>query len=264
MKKAYLLLLGFLLMLHPLLAFADAPEGYVDISNNYWVFYEPQEYDLTEEEVIDIAWQYVEEHYMPLIGDGDILENCVVSAFYRLSINEDLGEHSRYWRVLIHYDGSPYHYLQFDIDSPTGKIDASFNNGKLISLKANLPNVTDMEAVHKALPKLIENNLISSFPEELKFDHYVIDEVPPQQYKYAWGMGNMRILPLKIYFKDKENNIIEKEYYISIFYLGSYLVSTDKWIVQLGPKDVETIWNSDTPDVQGTNSIGFYQVNAYK
>lgn len=260
MKKAYLLLLGFLLMLHPLLAFADAPEGYVDISNNYWVFFEPQEYDLSKEEVISMAWQVVEKQYMPSIGHGDILENCEVSAFYILAINEDLGEHCRYWRVKIHYDGSPYHFLQFDINTPTGEIEDYYNYGKLLTWKKLLPDVKDMDAVHQALPKMIENDLIPSFSEELKLSHYEIDEVPPQQYKYAWGMCDMRILPVKIFFTDAEDSIVEKEYYISIYY--SY--STREWHISLVAKDAEMIWNSDTPNVYGENIICSYQVNAYK
>lgn len=55
MKKVIITQLLLLLVLYPIVSHADPYEGYVEISNNYWDFYEPQDYDLSKDEAVDIA-----------------------------------------------------------------------------------------------------------------------------------------------------------------------------------------------------------------
>lgn len=262
MKKVMITQLLLLLVLYPIVSHADPYEGYVEISNNYWDFYEPQDYDLSKDEAVDIAWKYLEENYMPLIGDGDILDNCEVSAFYLLSINEDLGEVVRYWRVMFHFDGSPYFFLSFDIDTPTGRIrdTSAFSMVRtFFTRKENLPNVKDIDAVYSVLPIMIQNDLIPSYSEKMQLHHFEIDEVPPQQYIYIWGMTNMRILPVTIFLSDEGNNVIAEECYISIRYNDF----NKNWMISLTIADNVSEWILNSPYLVGTPSISSYQVNAY-
>lgn len=212
MKKILLQSLSILIVL-----FMLTPRGMADLCRDNtmdsatWVFYEPQEWDLSFEDAMKILYKRIGE-------DSFSDDNFQVSGLFRYMVHRVDGEYDRGWYIVFRKNGSPYYAWKYFVSSPDGtevsKIDSPSAYDKIPSDSS----VTDIEAVDTTFRKMIESDYISrsSVAEDTVLLSYEIDAASdPMDYTYDWFFGNCRTVPVMAIFSDGKETY-EKQFYVQI------------------------------------------------
>lgn len=252
MKRMLMYLFIICLALAPLNGFATMTQEDPD----YWLFHTPQAYDLTYEEALVCIEESMAGAKELMDFYTKITEESVVTGIFLHRIGKTEGEIQRDWIITFRPNGSPYVSWKFIVESPSGHV--SLFPGFYYSKE--LPIMTDMEAIEKALPILFEQSLIPLLPENITLHHYEVEDVPPEQYAYYWGYLDCRMLPVHVYFTNDENVLSEHLYYIQIFAYDTF------YQLQLFDSDDIANWRLNSPvfyclDLGVYNVRDIYQVD---